>query len=91
MDVEGGNIQGGVIQSVSIRYQMVGNDRAGVVCSGPSTERPLQLCIRQAPLATAGEDLEREMVSSRLLLIARRCASRCNRIPAATQRKGAGS
>lgn len=30
------------------------------------------------------EDLEREMVSSRLLLIARRCASRCNRIPAAT-------
>lgn len=41
--------------------------------------------------STAGEDLEREMVSSRLLLIARRCASRCNRIPAATQRKGEGT
>lgn len=35
----------------------------------------------------AGEDLEREMVSSRLPLIARRCASRCNQIPAATQEK----
>lgn len=64
--------------------------RAGVVCSGPLAERPLSFYKRPTPLATAGEDLEREMVSSRLLLIARRCAGRCNQIPAATKRKGKG-
>lgn len=40
-----------------------------------------------APLDTAGEDLEREMVSSRLFLITRGCASRCNRIPEERSRK----
>ena len=68
-----------------------GAKRDSVVCSGPSTGRPLWFYKRPAPLATAGGDLEREMVSSRLLLIARRCAGRCNRIPAATQRKGEGT
>lgn len=81
---DGERIQGGIIQSVSIGSRTVGKDRASGVCSDLTTERP-------RPPATAGEDLEREMVSSRLLLIARRCASRCNRIPAATHRKGEGT
>lgn len=74
-----------------LRRESDGAKRDSVVCSGPSTGRPLWFYKRPAPLATAGGDLEREMVSSRLLLIARRCAGRCNRIPAATRRKGEGT
>lgn len=77
--------------SECLRRESDGAKRDSVVCSGPSTGRPLWFYKRPAPLATAGGDLEREMVSSRLLLIARRCARRCNRIPAATQRKGEGT
>lgn len=76
-----------ITQGVSFGSQTLRNDGASIVCSGPSSERPLKFYKRPAPLATAGGDLEREMVSSRLLLIARRCASRCNQIPAATQMK----
>lgn len=48
---------------------------------------PLHFCKRPAPLTAAGRYPEREMVSSRSLLITGGCASRCNRIPAATPRK----
>lgn len=56
-------------------------------CSFVQAHQQRHLCS-PAPLDTAGEDFEREMVSSRLLLITRGCASRCNQIPEATQRKG---
>ena len=80
-NVMGKTFRGEIGQGASFGSQTVGNVGASDVCSGPSTERP-------PPHATAGEDLEREMVSSRLFLIARRCASRCNWIPTATRREG---
>lgn len=73
----------GITRVVSTGSRTAGNNRAGDVCSSSSTT--------QHPPATAGEDLERELVSSRLLLIARICASRCNQIPAATRSKREGT